>query len=374
VLRVIRLCIVTVFGERLGGSDNVLWTFLRHLDRDRFDPTVIFLGPGAFEREVAGLGIETQVYPPGRLRNPVHAAATVRRLRQAFREARPELILNWLSTAHIYAGPAAAMARLRERTLWWQHDLSRGGRRAVLDQLANAIPAVAVGACSQAAADLQASRWPHRRVFAVHPGIDDPHAAGDVQGLRARLDLPDGLLVGSVGRLFEWKGHHLLVRALARLRAEGHQLKGVIVGGGGHRPDRRYEEDLRAEVRRLGLSEHVVFTGHVANATPYVEAMDVLVNASAGEPFGLVLLEAMALGTPVLAVADAGPAEIIRDGTGVLVPSNSPEDLAEGLGGLLVSEERRRTLAVAGRGRWEERFTGERMTREMEDRLLEFVA
>jgi glycosyltransferase involved in cell wall biosynthesis len=94
--------------------------------------------------------------------------------------------------------------------------------------------------------------------------------------------------------------------------------------------------------------------------------MDVAVNASDPEPFGIVLLEAMALGVPVVAVSSGGPAEIVEHGeSGLLVPSAEPEHFAATLAELVASPRRRQELAEGGRARFEARFTTERMVEDL---------
>lgn len=376
----IRVAIVTPFGRRLGGSDNILLSFLRSYDRRRIEPEVIFLERGPFEREVAGLGIATRALPGGRLRDPVHLGRTIAALRVAFRRIGPDLVLNWLSTAQVYGAPAALAVGLRRRTLWWQLDQRTGprwSRDRVLDQVATALPAIAIGCCSDSVAAAQARVRPRRPTFSVLPGIAEPRRPGpeELAGLRARLGLPDGaLVVGTIGRLFAWKGHHRLLEAVARLRQDGHEAHALVVGGGGHRGDPAYEARLRELAAGDALAGHVTFTGQVPDGAAYAALMDVFVNASTPEPFGLVLLEAMAIGVPVVAVDQGGPSEIVEDGrSGILARGGSPAELAEAIAPLLADDGLRARIAAAGRQRYEARFTEARMGAEMSRRLLELV-
>src|ERR1051325_4416678 len=81
-----------------------------------------------------------------------------------------------------------------------------------------------------------------------------------------------------------------------------------------------YPDTLRRLVHQLAADEQVIFTGQVSDATPYYSLMDVLVNASDPEPFGIALVEGMAAGLPVVAYSRGGPAEILDTGvTGILV-------------------------------------------------------
>ena len=122
-----------------------------------------------------------------------------------------------------------------------------------------------------------------------------------------------------VGRMEPWKGQDRLLRAHSLLRERGLRLRTVIVGGDAYGLSPQYAASLPALIERLGLGDRVTMTGQVADAGPYVERMDVLVNASNPEPFGIVLLEAMARGIAVVAVDSGGPSEFIEHGeTGML--------------------------------------------------------
>src|SRR4051812_43419472 len=109
------------FGERLGGAENMLMTFLEHVDRARVDPTVVFFSAGSFEREVAALGIPTLVIDPGRFREVVKEARAILRLARELRRLRPDVVLAFFTRDHLYVAPAAMLARMTGRIAWWQH-------------------------------------------------------------------------------------------------------------------------------------------------------------------------------------------------------------------------------------------------------------
>ena len=128
------------------------------------------------------------------------------------------------------------------------------------------------------------------------------------------IDLPAGVpVVGIVGRLERWKGQDRLLRAQALMRERGTDFHCLIVGGDAWEIAPEYAASLPRLVGELGLESHVTMTGQVPDAGPYIERMDVLVNASDPEPFGIVLLEGMARGVAVLAVDSGGPSEFIGD-------------------------------------------------------------
>ena len=376
----VSLLVVTAFGARLGGSDNILWSYLRNVDRTRVDPIVVFLQRGPFVEEVAELGMRTYVLPAGRLRHLGHLMSTTVRLARLMRKLRPDLILNWLSTAQVSSGPAAWLARMNDRTLWWQLDLHTGGRLSrgrLIDQIATAIPSMAVGACSEATASNQRLLRPRRPVITILPGIPEPTkpAQADLESRRMALGLaPEIPVVGSIGRLFEWKGHHRLLSAVELLNHRGVPCQALIVGGGGHRGDLDYERELHAMAQRPALASKAAFTGQVPDGTAYLGLMDVFVNCSHPEPFGLVVVEAMASETVAVAVDAGGPREIIEPGrSGLLARSGTSKDLAAAIEPVLRDEGLRRRLAEGGRRRFEAAFREAQMAETMTDTLEHIV-
>ncbi len=149
----------------------------------------------------------------------------------------------------------------------------------------------------------------------------------------------------------------------------------VLVGGDSFELAPNYARSLPALVSELGLGEIVTMTGQVPDAGPYIEQLDVLVNASQPEPFGMVLLEGMARGVAVVAVDAGGPREILEPGvSGMLARSGEPAALADAIEEALGSAERRRQIALAGRERFMREFTTDVMCRRMGEMARELLA
>jgi glycosyltransferase involved in cell wall biosynthesis len=199
---------------------------------------------------------------------------------------------------------------------------------------------------STAARDLYAATIPRQKIDVVRNGLllsdydDVPHAA-------ATMKRP---AIGVVGRLVDWKGQETLIRAVRLVRERVPEAHFYVIGddpsGSGD-----YEDLLRDLVRELGCEEAVVFTGWVDDPRSLMAQLDISVCTSISpEPFGLVLLESMALGVPVIATRHGGPVDIISEGEdGFLYPPGDAPELARLIVSILDDWTLATRLAAAGR-------------------------
>lgn len=171
--------------------------------------------------------------------------------------------------------------------------------------------------------------WPAERIETLYNRIDVEQLQGSqfsAEDARVELGLsPSAWIVGNVGRLHPDKDQATLLRGFALALPslpENSQL--VILGKG------RLEESLKELARELGIGAHVMFMGQVADARRYFKAFDVFALSSDHEPFGMVLLEAMVAGVPVVATSCGGAREVVED-VGLLFPLGDEQRLAQGL-------------------------------------------
>jgi glycosyltransferase involved in cell wall biosynthesis len=151
------------------------------------------------------------------------------------------------------------------------------------------------------------------------------HSADEVAALRDRLRIqPDEVLIGSVGRLIEAKDYPTQFRAFALAARCLPRLRMVLAGDGPLR------DSLHQLTRELGIEERVHFLGHWEEVPLLLRALEVFVLSSKFESYGVALLEAKAAGVAIAATRVHEVPEIIDDGrSGLLVPAESPESLAE---------------------------------------------
>jgi len=199
---------------------------------------------------------------------------------------------------------------------------------------------------------------PPERVTVIHYGIEPRQYARPPADLRRAWGLDSRLVVGTVGRLEPRKEHETLIRAMPMLRRHVPQALLLIAGhdpwGYGRRL-RRLIEDLRA-------GDYVRLVGFQADIASFMHALDIFALASRSEGFGLVLLEAMDAGLPVVASRIAPLTEIVDEGrTGLLPVPGDPAAFARALAHLAAHPADRAAMGRAGAERVAAHFSAERM-------------
>ena len=197
------------------------------------------------------------------------------------------------------------------------------------------------------------------RACVVPNGVDDPPSltVAERAALRAETGAgPGDLLIACVARLEAEKGVADLIRALPQVLRRWPATRLAVWGEGSRR------RELSELISALNLSGRAALRGFHPDAHRHAAAADLFALPSPAEPFGLVLLEAMAAALPVVACRSGGPLEIVEDGvTGLLVEPRSPAALAAALIDLAADPTRRLRMGEAGRRRFETLFTADRM-------------
>jgi glycosyltransferase involved in cell wall biosynthesis len=328
----------------MGNSPRVA-LFISGLDGGGAERVMINLGRGLVER---GVAVDlVLVYPGGPYLAQVDARIRVvelgaKRLITAppklagyLRREQPQALVSALEDNNVVALVAVALARTSTRCVVTVHNhLSVEARHAtrfkqrfgpltaaLFYRFADAVVAVSKGATD----DLLACGVPADRLRTIYNPIHtgDPAAAGDEPVSHPWFRKPGRPVVVGVGRLAWQKDFRTLLLAVARMRWS-RPVNLLLIGEGPEQPK------LKATAKALGIADLVAFSGFVPNPSAWMARADLLVLSSLYEGFGNVLVEAMAVGTPVVATdCPSGPAEILNHGRfGRLVPPKNSAALA----------------------------------------------
>jgi len=189
---------------------------------------------------------------------------------------------------------------------------------------------------------------------------------------KKNIGVQDEFVVGMVGRIEEAKGQYLLIEAIEKFKHEGKRIKALFLG---HAMEESYLEELKRTVVAKGLSNDIEFLGFSKNPHRFMQACDLMVLATQCETFGLVLIEAMQVGTAVIASNQCGPLEIIEDKkSGLLFEVGNSADMYEKIMYMYENEEIRLQIASEGKKRAELLFSNEKQFSKLSELLKSLVA
>jgi len=289
--------------------------------------------------------------------------AAVWRLRQAILQQRPDTVIAVNLYQALYVACATLLLPRRPRTVALVNTSSFHGRRLwkrIYQSVLRRFDQTVHGSLAQRRFWLKDDRRAHDRSTVIYNGVDSAHFESvavfeDAKRLRARLGVsPQGLLIGTVGRMRPEKNQEVLLTTLRSLRVARVDASLVLAGDG---PLRDY---LRRRSVELEVADRVHFIGELDDVRPALAAMDIFVLPStAVESFSNAALEAMAIGRPVILSDIGGAREMIDDGVEGYVVSST--ELAARLPALIAAlyadARKRQQMGRAARSRAQTRFS-----------------
>ena len=340
------------------GGEIALLRLLEPLVRAGRRPLVVLGEDGPLVAELQRAGVEVRVLPLDPRTNRLDRAAAARvplrslldvaryvvRLRRLLREERPDLVHTNSLKSGIYGSLAARLAGVP--VVWHVRDrIADDYLPGPLVRLVRLLLLLLPDAVLVNSEATRATLGGAVRRAVPHRVLVDPYRPATPGTARTTLAFPPR--VALVGRLAPWKGQHLFLDAVDSLHATGVHVHAVLLGSALF-GEEEYAAALAERVDRgNALVELGSFDGDVSEA---LRDVDVVVNASViPEPFGQVVVEAIANGVPVVVPDTGGPAEIITDGvSGMTFTAGDPQDLAGVLATLLGLPSLHRRLSANG--------------------------
>ncbi|MCJ7602650.1 MAG: glycosyltransferase family 4 protein [Desulfobulbaceae bacterium] len=362
-------------GSELYGSDKVLLNIVKGLDRKRFKPIIVLPEDGPLVEELTKAGIEIHFAPVvkisrkifgpiGLLTLPFSIVGAIRKIDRVLKGRRIDMVHS--NTLAVLAG--AVWARLRNvKHLWHVHEIIRSpmSARKGFPLLIRLLADQAV--CnSVATGNWLTSEQPAlaNKTLVVWNGIEaiSPPDSLAVRNFRDSLKISaDDLLVTLVGRISLWKGQKLFVDAARMIREKGHQNVRCLIVGGVFPGQEHIKKELEEHIDESGGAQYVKIVDFTNDIDVVWQATDLaVVPSTEPEPFGMVAIEAMRAGKPVIASNHGGLQEIVEHGkTGILFPPGDAVAFAGALIDLITKPDKRRTMGEAGKKRQEELFSVE---------------
>ena len=371
---------------KASGAERLLLMILSRLDRSRFEAVVVCPAEESLAQMVTDLGVAVETVAGLEARftwRPDYLVRYLKSFYQVISQVRRRVIRVKPDLVHansIRSGlvATAATVGLGTRVVWHLHDLlPHHPLSSVIRAFALLSGRTRMIAVSQAVADnFRGAFYPLRkRISVILNAIDRDQfqvCQHSKQQKRDALQLGKAEpLIGIVGQITPRKGQLELLRAFAKVLIDLPGAMLLIVGAPLFNRDAEYLELLNQAAAQLGIARSVRLLGARSDVAAIMQSLDLLVINSATEPFGLVALEAMACGTPVLANATGGLPEIIEHGKdGWLAPPGDEQALAAAIVDLSRRPLLRARIAEEGRQKVALRFSSDRYLRDLQNYYL----
>lgn len=328
----------------IGGAERQLFLWLSHLDREKFSPIVLTLHPDCndyWEKPISSLGIP--LLPVPRQHNQV---ARLNKIIDTLRPYKPDLIHGWHLFSSPYAGAAAKF--LGSKSLGFLQGSFQAFVKSPLEAISSFFFVDGMMTNSFVAGEQLNKFWKYKgqKVFVVPNAVLSQ--AQDRSAIRKKLtqqyDISEsGIWIGTLGRLDPQKRFDLLLESLSWLRKDYKNFFLFLIGDG---PEKKH---LYKMIDRLNLAKNVIVTGEIPDARDYLSAFDVFCFTSLDEGLPNVVLEASAVGVPVVSWRVPFMEQIFGDSdTASLVEPENPHEFKAAILHLIESPEARVKIGQAG--------------------------
>lgn len=361
-------------GPSGGGSTLSLYELVKGLDTAQFEPVVLFLRKNIYLENFKKLGIKVialgaSKHDEGRQRRKNLLAGKIYQL----------MFLDIPLALHVVRILKTEKIDLVHHNLGWDKSvmiaayITRTPQVCHFRNFVNKIPIIvkwlissvdAMLYITQATADCYINLGlPVAKSHIVYVPIDVQRfsESRDTGLIRQQFSIADdAYVISNIGRITPWKGQHYFLQAMHDIVTQYPNTKVLIVGEPGKsNEDKAYFRSLQEMAQKAPLHGHVIFTGNRDDIAEIMVTSDIIVHsASDPEPFGRVIAEAMAAGTPIIATRGGGTPEIIEDNvTGLLVPMKNAPLMKEAIQRLLESSALRETISINARNEVSQRFS-----------------
>jgi glycosyltransferase involved in cell wall biosynthesis len=362
---------VAVVTSRLdiGGTEQHLARVVPELRRRGIDITLYLMERGgSLERELLDQGVHLEG-PRRKSPEVLHWARATVDLALWLRRERPTIVHFFLPRPYVYGSLAAELAGHRRRIMSRRSLNNYRARYPLLGRLERMLHRRTDGLIGNSRAvldQLQTEVDDFSKLALIYNGVKVPEqiTASERESTRYSLQIADDVLViANVANLFSYKGHEDLIEALALVKNEISRPWMLLAIG----RDQGTGAQLRQRAKALDLESNIIWLGERAAVDQLLRGSDIFVLPSREEGFSNALLEAMAVGVPVIATAVGGNLDaIVDDESGILVRPRDPRELATSILRLAGDPALRRRFAAEARRRMQQKFSFEACVRRYE--------
>ena len=359
---------------QISGGERSLLNLWENLDRGKFDPYLIIPQEGEFSREAkkAGIPVSCLEIPQIHPKNFFHLINIWLRLCQFLRSNKIDIIHSYSPRNNILSALAGKF--LKVPVIWHERNLLYQDEPDITRKFFF-LPERIICNSRAVARRFEQKKGAADKVKVILNGVNlDRYQPGQNSEALKKKFGPEGTkVVGMVTNLNKRKRVEFLLGAVPLILQKYNNVKFLIVGGEFPSADENQLRELQTLSKNLGVQNQVVFTGFQDDVRPFLAALDVFVHVTVKEACSRAIIEAMAMGKPVIAMNDGGNPELVDQNMGILVEPEDRESFVNAVVGLLRDEERCQEIGKNGRIRAEELFDVQKNARETEEVYLKLM-
>lgn len=372
---------ITKLVELGGGEKSLLFT-VEKLDKNIFQPTVLCHKRGSLTFELEKRNIKVAIFTFGVAKKllgfvPIISITSIIKFWNLLIREEIDLVHSNCFSSVVFASIPTKLLKIP--LVWTVHGWTSGG--GIQGYLINFfVDKILTVSNAVRKFILKSNRIASEKVETVFLGVNLEEYSNinktDKIGKEFGIDKTSPL-IGIIGRFQHVKGHYYFFKAAKNIKKECPQSKFMIVGTRifDRKSDKGYPEEIKKWTNEFGLENDIIYTGFRSDIPDILSALDVLVLPSLRESFGLVLVEAMAAGIPVLATRCGGPEDIIEDNvSGLLVPVKHSGALSKAVLFLLKNREKTNEMVSIAKKRVKQLFNVDLQTKRIESIYDELIS
>lgn len=339
--------------ESMGGAEYSLYYLLKEIDKDRVVPYLITPNNSELQKlldndsSIKIINAELGSVKSVRIFNRIHSLVNI------FKKEDIDIVHANSYRAAIYSLIAGKLAK--KQTIWHVRDIFESSiYRKIMPFFSDKLIVI-----SKAVSKQFSKKVTSKKAHLIYNGVDLKLFNNNVTGtLKSELSMnKQDFLIGMVGRIDRWKGFHHLISVIPQISKELNDFKIAIVGEEILTKEKGYKAELITLAENLGVGDKVVFLGNRFDIPNVMKSFDIFISYSKAEPFGRVIVEAMAMETPVIVANSGGAPEIVDEsGCGLIVEGSSQEELIKSIKFLIRKRNDLNHMGLKGRKRVENHF------------------
>ncbi|MBU1087432.1 MAG: glycosyltransferase [Candidatus Omnitrophica bacterium] len=357
----------TMNSAEIAGSEKALILLLRRLNRKKFNPIVMCPAQGPLIKRLRKENVRVLV----NIQKSRFGLSTLYNLVQILKRENIDLVHLHSTRVHAIIAKLLRIPVVERINMTRHKYIWSFSKFVFIDRLMSCFVDRFIIVSEALKRDMIKRKISKRKLLTIYNGIDWNELTEPSEIIKTKRELSlsdDDIVIGVIGRLVKQKGHKYFIEAAVSILEKFPKAKFLIVGNG------PLEKDLKSFVKKAGIDNNVIFTGFRNDIANLLEIMDIFVLPSIWEPLSNALLEAMAIGKPIVATNVDGTAEALNHNySGLLIKPEDSSEIAKAVVKLLENKEKALKMGMAAKEVVKARFCLEGMAKRTEDVYLDLL-